>query len=126
MQIWQDRSIHHTCSSSHDRLKSTPSFDLNSLLYGTSGGNDEFEFEEFEYVPSRTIVAIENPVPISALELDPTLFTEIVIKIEPYQSRCGPEPVKPRYSRSSWQAVQQMRQFRTITRNYGSCLRSDA
>ena len=29
-QLWQDRSVSHTCQTSHDRVKATPMFDVET------------------------------------------------------------------------------------------------
>ena len=42
--MWQDKTIYHTCSFAHDRLKATPKFDLNYLRNLAYVGDEEVFF----------------------------------------------------------------------------------
>ena len=102
--MWQDRYVRHTCSTSHDRLKDTPKFDLNSLrnlaYVGDEeiffSGNDEIEESEDIFQDLFGDDGRGNPIvetsddeePLPPLDLDPSLFEEIVIKPKPFKSRC--------------------------------------
>ena len=82
VQVWQDRSVRHSCSAAHDRAKATPQLDLNLL-----GGS-------VTSTAPTSPAAEEELEPLPPLELDPKLFERITVKLEPFKSKC----VKPRYS----------------------------
>ena len=108
MQVWQDRNAVHTCSTAHERMKSTPAFNLNTLhlidVPDTEPLQEEIVVEKVITSPGDDLPEIEEPVPIPALGLDPSLFEEIVIEKVPFagdQQECGEEPYKDfKYARS--------------------------
>ena len=126
MQVWQDRTISHTCSTSHDRVKSTPKFNLNTLhLVDSDPEKEEIIIEQKITTIGADVFAIEDPVPIPTLELDPALFEEIVIEIQPYESRCGIEPTKEYYRNLPGNYFVNRRLRKKAEKAYDSCISSD-
>ena len=76
-QVWQDRSVRHTCSAAHDRVKATPQLDLN--LMGSPVTSTE---------PNSPAVE-EELEPLPPLKLDPKLFERITVRLEPFKSKCA-------------------------------------
>ena len=109
IQVWQTRSVQHTCQTAHDRLKDTPKFDLNSLRNLATIGDEEIFFSGSSSAWAHPLLGIIDPFysegdtrgnaisspeassseeELPPLDLDSSLFEPIDIKPIPYRSKC--------------------------------------
>ena len=105
-QLWQDRSVTHTCQTSHDRVKATPMFDV----------------ETGPLVTSEPVI-VEIPEKKSMIDyvklLDPDLLKESVIEPDPFVPYCTKPDISKAETREERQVL--FRELPKLYKEFNEC-----